>query len=373
MRRSLLLVLLWGLLGSATVADQVTLKNGDRLTGTIVSSDAKTLLIKTEFEGDVTIKWDAISAISSDQDLNLTLKDGKRLEGKVSTTDSTVSVAGGPPASAGSTSKDAIVAVRNDAEQKTFDEQAEKMAHPKLYYFWSGVFDTGLALTRGNSSTASYTLDGNAVRETPRDKLTLFATYIYASDDTTPPSRTTANAIRSGFRGDLNLSPRVFVFALANFETNELQHLDLRQLYGGGFGYHVIKTDRTVFDVFGGFNYDRDEFGTYTLVNPTPPPPLTIIPASTLNSAEALIGEEFDCKFNKKSLFTERFSFFPNISHTGDYRFQFDSALATQLKNWLSWQFTVSDHYISYPPPGLKGNDLILSTGLRVNWGKPKL
>lgn len=374
MRRSLLFVLLWVMFASAAVADQVTLKNGDRLTGTIVSSDAKTLLIKTEFEGDVTIKWDAISAITSDQDLNLTLKDGKRLEGKVSTTDSTLNVAGGPtPAAAGSAPKDAIVAVRNDAEQKTFDEQAEKMAHPKFYYFWSGVFDTGLALTRGNSSTASYTLDGNAVRETPRDKLTLFATYIYASDNTTTPSRTTANAIRSGIRGDLNISPRVFVFALANFETNELQHLDLRQLYGGGFGYHVIKTDRTVFDVFGGINYDRDEFGTYLLVNPTPPPPATIIPASTLSSAEALIGEEFDSKLNKRSLFTERFSFFPNLSHTGDYRFQFDSSLSTQLKNWLSWQFTISDHYISYPPPGLKGNDLILSTGLRVNWGKPKL
>ena len=70
---------------------------------------------------------------------------------------------------------------------------------------------------------------------------------------------------------------------------------------------------------------------------------------------------------------TERLSFYPNLSHTGDYRFQFDSTLATQLKNWLSWQITFSDHYINYPPPGLKGNDMLLSTGLRVTWGKAKL
>jgi hypothetical protein len=37
----------------ASRADQVTLKNGDRLTGMIVKSDAKTLLIKTEFAGGV--------------------------------------------------------------------------------------------------------------------------------------------------------------------------------------------------------------------------------------------------------------------------------------------------------------------------------
>lgn len=372
MRLSLLGVLL-GLLVSVAQADQVTLKNGDRLTGTIVSGDGKTLLLKTEFVGDVTIQWDAITAIESSQDLHLTLKDGKRLSGKVSTTDGIFVVAAAAPSAPTSAAKDTIVAVRNDAEQKSFDEQAEKMAHPKFTYFWGGVFDTGLALTRGNSSTASYTLNGKAIRETPRDKLTLYATYVYASDDTIPPSRTTANSIRSGIRGDLNIGPRLFVFALADYETNELQHLDLRQVYGGGFGYHVIKTDRAVFDLFGGFSYDRDEFGAYVLTNPTPPPPTTPVAAMTQDSAEGLIGEEFDSKLSKRSTLTERFSFFPNLSHTGQYRFQFDTTLSTQLKNWLSWQFTLSDHYISYPPVGLKGNDLLLSTGLRVTWGKPRL
>lgn len=374
MRRCVLLVL-FGLLGVfGAAADQVTLKNGDRLSGTIVSGDEKNLLLKTEFVGDVTIQWDAITAIDSSQNLNVTLKDGKHLAGKVSTSDGTMVVSAmNATSTPGSAPKSNIVAVRNDSEQASFDEQVEKMAHPKFTYFWRGMFDTGLALTRGNSQTASFTLDGLAVRETPRDKLTLSAAYVYASDDTFSPSRTTANAITSSIRGDLNLGPRLFVFAVAGFQTNELQHLDLRQIYGGGFGYHVIKTNNTLFDVFGGFNYDRDEFSSYVLTNPTPPPPATTIAAITQNSAEALIGEEFDAKFAKRSTLTERFVVFPNLSHTGEVRFQFTSALATQLKNWLSWQFTFTDNYISYPPPGLKGNDLVLSTGLRVAWGKQKL
>jgi putative salt-induced outer membrane protein len=374
MRRCVLLALFGMLCVSGAAADQVTLKNGDRLSGTIVSGDEKTLLLKTEFVGDVTIQWDAITAIDSSQNLNVTLKDGKRLAGKVSTSDGTMVVSAlNATSTPGSAAKSNVVAVRNDSEQASFDEQAEKMAHPKFTYFWRGMFDTGLALTRGNSQTASYTLDGLAVRETPRDKLTLSAAYVYASDDTVSPSRTTANALTSSIRGDLNLGPRLFVFAVAGFQTNELQHLDLRQIYGGGLGYHVIKTDNTVFDVFGGFNYDRDEFSSYVLNNPTPPPPTTTIAAITQNSAEALIGEEFDSKFSKRSTFTERFVVFPNLSHTGEYRFQFASALATQLNGWLSWQFTFTDNYISYPPPGLKGNDLVLSTGLRVTWGKQKL
>lgn len=369
MRPTLLFVLLAvlsaSLCVSAAVADQVTLKNGDRLSGSVVSSDAKTLLLKTEYAGDVTIKWDAISAIDSSQNLTISLKDGKRLTGKVSTNDGTL-VAGG-----GSAPKDTIVAVRNDAEQRAADEQAEKLAHPKLYYFWNGVFDTGLALTRGNSATVSYTLNSAAVRQTARDKLSLFATYIYANDDTTPPSRTTANALRSGARLDWNLTPRVFVFGFGNFETNELQHLSLRQVYGGGLGYHIIKTDRNVLDVFGGFDYDRDEFAAYSLLNPTPPPLITPFAARTQNSAEATVGEEFNSKLNKRSTLSETFSLFPNLSHTGDFRYQFDATMATQVKAWLSWQVTFSDHYINYPPSGLKANDLVLSTGLRVVWGKP--
>ena len=42
------------LLCPALFADQVSLKNGDRLTGTIVKSDAKTLVLKTEAAGEVT-------------------------------------------------------------------------------------------------------------------------------------------------------------------------------------------------------------------------------------------------------------------------------------------------------------------------------
>jgi putative salt-induced outer membrane protein len=369
MVRSLSITLLL-FLATAALADQVTLKNGDRLTGNIVSGDGKTLVIKTEFAGDVTIQWEALTAIESTQNLNLSLRDGKRLSGKITTQDGKFVVAGESAPAPASTSKDAIVAVRNDAVQKTFDIEADKIAHPKFTYFWSGLFDTGLALTRGNSSTVSYALSAKGVRETPRDKLTLYSTYIYANDDTSPPNRTTANALRAGARGDLNLTPGVFVFAFADFETNQLQNLDLRQVYGGGFGYHLIKTERTTFDLFGGFSYDRDSFASYTL---PPIPPGTFVPAAVKNSAEAVIGEEFDTKFGKRSTLGERFSFYPNLSHTGDYRFQFDTTVATQLKAWLSWQVTFSDRYISYPPPGLKGNDLVLSTGLRVSWGKAKL
>ena len=372
MRRALICLLLVVLGASLAHADQVVLKNGDRLTGKIVNGDGKTLLLKTEFAGEVTVQWDAITSMESSEDVYLTLKDGTRLAGKITTQDGKFVVAAPASTTAAnvpSATKDTVVAVRNDAEQKAYDLAAERMAHPKFTYFWVGLFDTGLALTRGNSSTTTFTLASKAVRETPKDKLTLYGNYIYGKDSSTPPDRTTANQLSAGIRGDLNLTPRIYVFAFADFQTNELQHLDLRQVYGGGFGYHVIKTERTIFDVFGGMSYERDAFGEYVLLGP----PISFIPASNTNSAAAVIGEEFDIKLNKQSTFTERLSLYPNLTNTGDFRSQFDATLVTQFKAWLSWQFTFSDSYINYAPPGLKSNDLLLSTGLRVTWGKAKL
>jgi putative salt-induced outer membrane protein len=372
MRRALICLLLMFIGASLAQADQVTLKNGDRLTGKIVTGDGKTLLLKTEFAGDVTFQWDAIAAIESTEDVYLTLKDGSKLAGKITTQDGKFVVAAPAAtatASAPAATKDTVVAVRNDAEQKAYDLAAERTAHPKFTYFWGGLFDTGLALTRGNSSTTTFTLASKAVRETPKDKLTLYGNYIYGKDSSTPPDRTTANQLSAGIRGDLNLTPRVFVFAFADYQTNALQHLDLRQVYGGGFGYHVIKTERTVFDVFGGISYERDAFGQYVLLGP----PIAVIPASASNSAAAVIGEEFDTKIGKRSAFTERLSLYPSLTNGGDFRSQFDTTLVTQFKTWLSWQITFSDSYINYPPPGLKANDMLLSTGLRVTWGKAKL
>ncbi len=369
MRRGLLSFLLVVLMASLAHADQVTLKNGDRFSGQIVTGDGKTLLIKTEFAGDVTVQWDAITAMESSEDVYLTLKDGTKLAGKITTVDGKFVVATPAPAAAANVqpaTKDTVVAVRDDAEQKAYDLAAEQMAHPKFTYFWSGLFDTGLALTRGNSSTTTFTLASKAVRETPRDKLTLYGNYVYGSDSTTPPNRTTAKCFdcRSARR------PEPFTENLrvrhSGLPDQQLQHLDLRQTYGGGFGVHVIKTDRAIFDIFGGLTYERDAFGAYTLLGP----PLTPILASSTNSLAAIVGEEFDAQLNKRSKFSERLSLYPNITQAGDFRSQFDASLVTQFKAWLSWQFTFSDSYINFPPPGLKSNDLLLSTGLRVTWGK---
>jgi len=163
-RQFVLISLFLCLCATAAQADQLTLKNGDRLTGSIVKSDAKTLLLKTDFAGDITLQWEAVTSIVSSQTLHLALKDGQTIVGTVTTNDGKFEVATketGPVAAA----KDAVIGVRDDAEQKAYDDQIDRLRHPHLTDFWSGLLDTGLNLTRGNSEALTYSLAGKAARE----------------------------------------------------------------------------------------------------------------------------------------------------------------------------------------------------------------
>ena len=48
--------------------------------------------------------------------------------------------------------------------------------------------------------------------------------------------------------------------ATADFQADALQTLDLRSVFGGGLGLHVIKSDRKTLDFLGGLNYTRENY-----------------------------------------------------------------------------------------------------------------
>lgn len=368
MRRALFLGML-SLLPCAPVmrGDQVALKNGDRLTGKIVKTDdgAKTLLIKTELAGDVTVQWEAVTGIVSSQPLHLTLADGRVIVGTVTTADGKMAVAT-KDAGEVAAERAAIKAVRNDAEQAEFD----RLQHPRLRDYWSGLFDLGLSVTQGNSSTSALTIAGKAARVVPKNKLTLYYTQVYAKDSNETPSLTTANAIHAGVRDEFNLKAKMYVFAFTDFDSDALQNLNLRNVFGGGLGYHVVKAKNTQFDVFGGASFNQEYYSSYLTTNPAPPPFEITVPAQSRHSGEIVLGESLGMKLGPRTMVSEQLSFFPNLSSTGNYRVTFDANASTKLNNWLSWQVTLSDRYITNPPLNLKGNDLLLSTGLRLTFGK---
>src|SRR5215472_14844542 len=69
--RSLLAFPLFLALASPSLfGDQVVFKNGDRLSGAILKSDAKNFVIRTVVAGEVTASWQEIQELRSDQTLH---------------------------------------------------------------------------------------------------------------------------------------------------------------------------------------------------------------------------------------------------------------------------------------------------------------
>src|SRR4051794_31224511 len=73
---------------NTALADQIVLKDGDRITGDIIKKDSDTITIKSKNFGDaVSIKWDAIDTIKTDQPLNVVLPGDKTVKAKIETQD----------------------------------------------------------------------------------------------------------------------------------------------------------------------------------------------------------------------------------------------------------------------------------------------
>jgi putative salt-induced outer membrane protein YdiY len=340
-------------------ADQITLKNGDRLTGKIEKSDGKTLVLKTESAGDITIKFDAIQQISTDQDLHVGLKDGRTVVGPVTTTDGKIEVA---TKSGGTVEapKDDIALIRGDAEQAAYD----KSLHPGLLHGWNGGINVGFALARGNSQTENLAVAFNATHPTLHDKITMYTSSIYTKNDLATPS-TVANVAQGGIRYDRDINPRLFAFLGADFMSDALQGLNLRSVGSVGLGFHAIKNDRTVLDFLGGGNFTNENYTETVNLNP---PPATATVKVVHNFAGLTLGEELMHKLGASTVLTQKLGFFPNLTDTGQYRGGFDFGTVTKINKWLGWQNQFGDIYVSNPPPGKKKNDVIFTTGLNISF-----
>jgi putative salt-induced outer membrane protein len=360
--RKIEFIVLVAFLGATAFADQITMKNGDHITGSIVKSDGKTLVLHTDYAGDITLQFPAITEIKAEQQLLIGTSDKKTVVGSVNESDGKIEVA----TKAGGTVEvpaTNVATIRNDAEQAAYD----KSLHPGWRQGWNGGINVGFSLARGNSETTNLGLAINATRPTLNDKTTIYLTSVDTNNQLATPS-TVADLITGGFEYDHNLNPRIFGFVAADFMSNALQDLDLRGVYGGGVGYHAIKSAITTLDFEAGLNYTHETYSNGPQVTPPTVPPTFVSYGVTNRFAALTLGQSLGYKAGKSTVITEKAFVYPDLSDTSQYRFEFDLGTVTKISKWLGWQNQFSDIYVSNPPLDAKKNDLILTTGLNFSF-----
>ena len=332
---------------ASAYAQQVTLKNGDRLSGSITNLGDNKLTVKTEYAGAVTLGWDAVSTISSATPLVITGSNKETASGTVTTRDDRLLV------DTASGQKEIpftdIVAIRSVAEQGAY----EKSLHPGMLQGWAGGGNFGLALARGNADTTSLSLGFTAARPTPTDKLSITASSLYARNTTNGISTTSADAFAGSLRYDRNLTPKIFAFVLMAGAYDHAQALDERINPSAGLGLHAIASKATTLDLLAGIGYTYENYST----------------GLTNNLINATLGEELTHKLSAATSLFQDVYFFPDFNQSGNYRGNFDFGLASKIHGALTWNMTFGDRYVTNPPLGKKKNDVLLTTGLGLTFG----
>ena len=178
--------------------------------------------------------------------------------------------------------------------------------------------------------------------------------------------------MQGGLRYDRNVNPRLFAFGAADFMSNALQFLDLRQVYTGGFGFHAIASDA---------HDARTSWAastTRTKRIPTAPrstdsavdhPHRIYVSYGKTNKFVALtLGEELNHKLGKSTVVTQNFYFYPNLQQTGEYRWTFNWAPSPRSANGSAGRTSSATFTSPTRRPAPRSNDVIFTTGLNFSF-----
>lgn len=327
-------------------ADQVSLNNGDRLTGTVLRMDGKKLLLKTAYAGDLSIDMASVESFTSDEAMVLTRSDNKTATGTVKVEGKDYVVA--TPSGAQTFPRSESVVIRSSADQAAY----EKSLHPSMLEGWKGGGNFGLAFARGNSQTTNLALGFDADRKTANDAWTLSAASIYSTDDRL--SLSTANSLQAMVRYDRNLNRRLFIFGTFAGGYDQLQNLDYRILPAGGLGLHAIATPRTTFDLLAGMGYTRESYST----------------GLVRNLASGTFGDDFSFKLSSRTTLMQNLYYLPSFNDTSNYRILANVGISTKLNGWMTANLLFNDRYNSQPVLGNKKNDVLFTSGIGFTFGK---
>ena len=312
-------------------ADEVRLKNGDRLTGTITEASGGKLKMTTPAAGDVTVDMAQVETFATDAPVEFRLKDGTVLRERARASDASGAVSTG-----GETDLD-LSAV------KTINARPAR---------WTGAVTAGGLVTRGNSNTESFNLSIEAGLRREDDRISANAGYIYSrqADPDGPGKETTADNWFAAGKYDRFFSEKVYGFAALRVEHDTIADLDLRLTPSVGVGYQWVETPDFNFATEAGLAWIYEEYGD----------------GGSDNHIAARLAYHVDRKFNEKVALAHNLEYLPSLEDTGDYNVNADAGVRVTLTKTMFAELKAEWRHDATPAPDAHNNDLRYILG--VGW-----
>jgi len=331
-------------------AHEIRLKNGDRLSGIVVSRDRDGVVLETQYAGRIRIAMEYIETIDMERPVTNISASGERPADTSETKNKVSSASTADPAKATS--------------ESTIKPATPATPKPKARLFggrymgivdgWEGNANIGFSFTSGNSSTSTLASGVRASKTGHSDKLTVYARSLWNSNRNAAES-TTQNAVWGGFRYDRDFNRKLFSFGSWDFERDRPKRLNFRSVIGGGLGNHTIKNARTELDLLIGLAWNRAwQVGANT------------------DTPESLGAAAFKHKFTERLKVQNSFTFYQDLTRASKYRIIYDASLSADITKRIGWFITVGDRFNNRPFGVTEKNDFLLTTGIKWNFGKKK-
>ncbi len=235
----MLLLLTWGV----SLADEVRLRNGDRLSGRVLRLEAGLLVMETPYAGEISVKWEAVSGLQTDAPIRVVLGDGAVLSG----------IAGQSAAGRATLKPEGI--------PETLTLELARVAainppppEPELKV--RGRANVGANMTKGNTDTKTVYADAELVARTRENRFTLGGVYSRDEDR----GERTSDALLGYMKYDHFLTPAWFFYAALSGLKDRFKDLNLRTVAGLGVGYQVWDAPLRSLSLEAGLSYVNEDF-----------------------------------------------------------------------------------------------------------------
>lgn len=305
------------------------LKNGDRVTGRVLSENTNAVTVSNSWSSSLVIPLAEIS---------------KRLTNGAAIANATTN---GTPTNAVALAK--AVASTN------------RLFKSPLLKNWHGELQVGADLTFSERDRQVYNGKSKLLYTNGPVKAVLDYDMTYGRSEINQAGRsntvrrttvTDANRMNGSVKVEYDLTKRWYLYNLSGAGYDEIRKIDFRWELGPGLGYHLVRITNFLVNVEAGFNYQNEVHTDDTSVK----------------TFYYRLAENAAWKITPRLTWDEKFEYMPRVADFGQYRIRFETNLRYALLQNVFFNLSLIDIYDSEPATGVSRNDLQVRSSIGVRF-----
>jgi putative salt-induced outer membrane protein YdiY len=308
--------------------DEVKLKNGDRVSGKVLSLNGGKLEIETPAMGKVQVDWAQVESVKTEDKIKVRVATGEEFEGKLAS------------------GAEKRLKIQSEGAAAPIEVDPASVTHfNKPPTAWHGNINVALRATDGNTHTKSGLATAQLNRTSEVDEFIVRAIWRYGQDSGELTERNTYGLGKYSH----NLAGDLYGFGSAELLSDTFKDIKLRTILAAGLGYKLVKESWMDFSLEAGLAYVNNNYDELQL-------------DEDHLGARASANLRLDLFWGFQ--FRDLFTIYPNLDESQDFQIRNEATLTNNLGQGWSLIGGVITEYDRTPAPDTRRHDNTYFVGL---------